>query len=164
MAIGLTYLTKTVFPIFDRAFKVYDKLNNTVQENLHGMRVVKSFVRQEKEQEKFEDVSQTLYRDFSKAEKIMAFNSPLMQTAVYACTIAISYLGASMIVRSGNTSFTTGMLASMFTYTTQILGGLMMLSMVFVMLTMSRAPLKRCYEILTETPDLTSPAENAVIV
>jgi len=161
MAFGLTMLTKLVFPIFDRGFKTIDKLNNTVQENLHGIRVVKSFVRQAKEEEKFTSVSGTLYKDFSKAEKIMAFNSPLMQTAVYASIIAISWLGANMIVASGNTTFTTGNLTSMFTYTTQILGGLMMLSMVFVMLTMSRAPMKRCCELLQEEPSLRSPA-NAV--
>ena len=159
LAIGLLVLTKLVFPIFDRGFKTIDKLNNVIQENLHGMRVVKSFVREDKEQEKFTDVSGTLYKDFSKAERIMAFNSPLMQTAVYACIIAISYLGANMIVTSGNTTFTTGMLTSMFTYTTQILAGLMMLSMVFVMLTMSRAPMRRCCEILAEEPALHDPAE-----
>ena len=161
MAVGLLTLTKLVFPIFDRGFKTIDKLNNVVQENLHGMRVVKSFVRQEKEQEKFTDVSGKLYKDFSKAERIMAFNSPLMQTAVYGCTIAVSFLGAHMIVSSGNTTFTTGMLASMFTYTTQILSGLMMISMVFVMLTMSRAPMQRCCEILAEQPALRDP-ENPV--
>ena len=161
MAIGLTVLTKLVFPIFERGFKTIDKLNNVVQENLHGIRVVKSFVRQEKEVEKFTDVSGKLYKDFSKAEKIMAFNSPLMNFAVYACIIAISWLGANMIVSSGNTTFTTGNLTSMFTYTTQILSGLMMLSMVFVMLTMSQAPMKRCCELLTEEPRLRSP-ENAV--
>ena len=161
LAVGLLVLTKLVFPIFDRGFKTIDKLNNTVQENLHGMRVVKSFVRQEKEREKFTDVSGTLYKDFSRAEKIIALNSPMMQLAVYACIIAISWLGANMIVSSGNTTFTTGNLASMFTYTTQILSGLMMLSMVFVVLTMSRAPMRRCCEILTEEPRLRSP-ENAV--
>ena len=162
MAIGLLTLTKLVFPIFDRGFKTIDKLNNVVQENLHGVRVVKSFVRQEKEVEKFTDVSAKLYKDFSRAERIMAFNSPLMNFAVYSCVIAISWLGANMIVSSGNTTFTTGNLTSMFTYTTQILGGLMMLSMVFVMLTMSRAPMKRCYELLVEKPALHSP-ENAVM-
>ena len=161
MAIGLTVLTKLVFPIFERGFKTIDKLNNTVQENLHGIRVVKSFVRHEKEEDKFTTVSGTLRKDFTKAERIMAFNSPLMQTAIYACVIAISWLGANMIVASGNTTFTTGNLTSMFTYTTQILGGLMMLSMVFVMLTMSRAPMKRCGELLQEEPSLRSP-ENAV--
>ena len=162
MAIGLTVLTRLVFPIFERGFKTIDKLNNVVQENLHGIRVVKSFVRQEKEVEKFTDVSGTLYKDFSKAEKIMAFNSPLMNIAVYSCIIAISWLGANMIVASCNTTFTTGNLTAMFTYTTQILSGLMMLSMVFVMLTMSRAPMKRCCELLAEEPKLWSP-ENAVM-
>jgi len=161
MAIGLTVLTRLVFPIFERGFKTIDKLNNVVQENLHGIRVVKSFVRQEKEVEKFTDVSGTLYKDFSRAEKIMAFNSPMMNFAVYSCIICISWLGANMIVQSGNTTFTTGDLTSMFTYTTQILGGLMMLSMVFVMLTMSRAPMKRCCELLAEEPGLRSPV-NAV--
>ena len=157
LAVGLTLLTKLVFPIFERGFKTIDKLNNVVQENLHGIRVVKAFVRQEKEVEKFTDVSGTLYKDFSKAEKIMAFNSPMMSAAVYTCIIAISWLGANMIVASGNTTFTTGNLTSMFTYTTQILSGLMMLSMVFVMLTMSRAPMQRCAELLGEEPLLKSP-------
>ena len=161
LALGLTVLTRLVFPIFERGFKTIDRLNNVVQENLHGIRVVKSFVRQEKEVDKFTDVSSTLYKDFTKAEKIMACNSPLMSTAVYTCIIAISWLGANMIVSSGNTAFTTGDLTSMFTYTTQILSGLMMLSMVFVMLTMSRAPMKRCCELLAEEPQLRSPS-NAV--
>ena len=159
LAVGLTVLVKLVFPIFDRGFKTIDKLNNVVQENLHGIRVVKAFVRQDKETEKFTTVSGTLYKDFSRAEKIMAANSPLMSFAVYACIIAISWLGANMIVSSGNTTFTTGNLTSMFTYTTQILSGLLMLSMVFVMLTMSRSPMKRCCEILSEEPQLRSPED-----
>ena len=159
MTVGLFVLTKLVFPIFDRAFKTYDRLNNTVQENLHGMRVVKAFVREEKEQEKFTSVSGQIYKDFTLAERIMAFNSPLMQIAVYSCILVISFLGATMIVQSGNTDFTTGNLTAMFTYTTQILGGLMMLSMVFVMLTMSRAPMRRCCELLTEEPALVDPAD-----
>ena len=158
LAIGLTYLTKLVFPIFDRAFKVYDRLNNTVQENLHGMRVVKSFVREDKETEKFTATSKAIYEDFSKADRILAFNNPLMQLAIYSCILLISYLGARMIVESGDTTFTTGNLTAMFTYTTQILGGLLMLSMVFVMLTMSRTPLRRTSELLAETPDLDNPA------
>ncbi len=162
LCIGLFALVKLVFPIFDRVFKTYDRLNNVVQENLHGMRVVKSFVREEKETQKFTSISGGIYNDFVRAEKIMAFNNPMMQLAVYSCIIAISYLGATMIVQSGDTTFTTGNLTSMFTYTTQILSGLMMLSMVFVMLTMSRAPMRRTYEILTETPDLHNP-ENPVM-
>ncbi len=162
LCIGLYVLIRLVHPIFDRVFKTYDKLNNVVQENLHGIRVVKSFVREEKEQEKFSTISNSVYKDFMKAERIMAINSPLMQLAVYSCIIAISYLGANMIIASGNTTFTTGNLTSMFTYTTQILSGLMMLSMVFVMLTMSRAPMRRCCEILTEQPELHNP-ENPVM-
>jgi len=162
LCIGLFMLIKLVFPIFDRVFKTYDKLNNVVQENLHGMRVVKSFVREDKETDKFTSISGAIYNDFIKAEKIMALNNPLMQFAVYTCIIAISYIGATMIVQSGDTTFTTGNLTSMFTYTTQILMGLMMLSMVFVMLTMSRAPMRRTYEILVETPDLDNP-ENPVM-
>ena len=128
-------------------------------------RVVKSFVRAEKETEKFTDVSTTICKDLSKAEKILALNSPVMQFCVYACMIAISWFGAKMVVASGNNpdlGLTTGELSSLFTYTTQILSSFMMLSMIFVMMTMSRTPLKRCYEVLTEEPDLTSPAENAV--
>ena len=159
LAVGLAVLTKLVFPIFDRVFKTYDRLNNVVQENLHGMRVVKSFVREDEETKKFTSISGAIHDDFVKAEKIMAFNSPMMQLAVYGCIITISYLGATMIVESGDTTFTTGNLTSMFTYTTQILMGLMMLSMVFVMLTMSRAPMRRTYELLTETPDLDNPED-----
>ena len=162
LCIGLFVLIKLVFPIFDRVFKTYDKLNNIVQENLHGMRVVKSFVREKKETEKFTSVSGSIYKDFIRAEKIMALNNPLMQLAIYTCILVISYLGATMIVQSGETTFTTGNLTSMFTYTTQILGGLMMLSAVFVMLTLSRSPMRRTYELLTETPDLVSP-ENPVM-
>ena len=161
LALGLLLLIRLVHPIFDRVFKTYDRLNNVVQENLHGIRVVKSFVREDRETEKFTSVSDTIYKDFIKAERIMAFNNPLMQLAVYSCILVISYLGATMIVQSGNTTFTTGNLTSMFTYTTQILSGLMMLSMVFVMLTMSRAPMRRCCELLEEEPALTDP-ENPV--
>ena len=161
LAVGLIVLMNIVHPIFERVFKTFDKLNNVVQENLHGIRVVKSFVRQEKESEKFNETSGKIYNNFTRAERIMAFNSPMMQLAVYGSIIAISYLGATMIVESGNTTFTTGNLTSMFTYTTQILSGLMMLSMVFVMLTMNRAPMQRCAEILAEQPQLRNP-ENPV--
>ncbi len=162
---ALVVLVPKVFRIFDRGFKTIDRLNNVVQENVHGIRVVKSFVREEKEIEKFTDTSGLLYRDFSKAEKILALNSPIMQFCVYGCIIAISWLGAGMVVASGDNpdlGLTTGQLSTMFTYVTQILSSLMMVSMVFVMLTMSRTPLKRCCEILTEEPDLVSPGENAV--
>ena len=161
---GLFILINLVKSIFERAFKTFDRLNNVTQENLHGIRVVKSFVREEKETQKFTDVSTDIYNDFSKAEKLMAINSPLMQLTVYTCIIVISFLGAKMVVSSGNNAangLTTGELTAMFTYTGQILSSLMMLSMVFVMLTMSRAPMKRTCELLTEVPELHNP-ENPV--
>ena len=157
LAVGLFVLIRLVFPIFDRVFKTYDRLNNVVQENVHGIRVVKSFVREDRETEKFTSVSGDIYRDFVRAERIMSVNNPLMQLAVYSCILAISYLGATMVIQSGNDmsrGLTTGQLTSMFTYTGQILNSLMMLSMVIVMLTMSRAPLRRTAEILMEKPAL----------
>ena len=161
LGLGLYLIMKSVLPIFDRVFKTYDKLNNVVQENIHGIRVVKSFVREDRETEKFSTVSGEIYKDFCKAERTMAFGNPLMQLVVYICIITISYLGATMIVQSGNNEamgLTTGQLTSMFTYTSQILNSLMMLSMVFVMLTMSRAPMRRTTEILAEEPALHNPS------
>ena len=160
LIVALVCLVPMVFKIFDRSFKMIDRLNTIVQENIHGIRVVKSYVREEKEISKFKDVSGDLAVNFSKAEKILALNSPIMMSCVYACMLSISWVGAQMVVASGNNplnGLTTGELSSMFTYTTQILSGLMMLSMVFVMMTMSRTPLRRCYELLGEEPDLTSP-------
>ncbi len=165
LVVALVTLVPMVFKIFDRGFKSLDRMNTVVQENIHGIRVVKSFVREEKETEKFTDISSTLYKDFSKAEKILALNNPIMQFCVYGCILAISWIGSQMVVASGNlpeNGLTTGQLQTMFTYVTQILSSLMMFSMVFVMLTMSRTPLKRCYELLVEEPDLRSPEENAV--
>ena len=165
LILALGCLVPLVFKIFDRGFKMMDRMNNVVQENVHGIRVVKSFVRETKETEKFTDISGDLAKNFSKAEKILSLNSPIMMMCVYACMLSISWVGAQMVVASGNNplaGLTTGQLSSMFTYTTQILMGLMNLSMVFVMMIMSRTPLRRCYEILTEEPDLTSP-EGAVM-
>ena len=167
LGLGLYILMKTVYPIFDRVFRTYDKLNNVVQENLHGIRVVKSFVREDRETEKFTTVSEEIYKDFCKAERTLAFNNPLMQLAVYTCILVISYLGAAMVIQSGNdiaVGLTTGQLTSMFTYTTQILSSLMMLSMVFVMMTMARAPLRRTTEILEEKPDLDNPKDPVTVV
>ena len=164
LIVALCCLVPVVFKIFDRSFKLLDKLNNVVQENIHGIRVVKSFVREKKETQKFTDISSDLAKNFSKAEKILSLNSPIMQICVYVCMLSISWVGAQMVVASGNdpkVGLTTGELSSMFTYTTQILMGLMNMSIVFVMMTMSRTPMRRCYELLTEQPDLTSP-ENAV--
>ena len=164
LMVSLALLTPMVFKIFDKSFKMLDKMNNIVQENIHGMRVVKSFVRDAKEVEKFTGISGDLQANFSKAEKILALNSPIMMGCVYTCMIAISWIGAQMVVASGNEpmfGLTTGGLSSMFTYIGQILSSFMMFSMVFVMMTMSRTPLRRCSELLAEEADIVSP-ENAV--
>ena len=154
LGVALAFIMTHVHPIFVRVFKTYDKLNNVVQENVHGIRVVKSFVREDFEEEKFKTISSSIYRDFTKAEKMIAFNGPIMQTCVYACMILISWLGANQIV-SG--SMTTGELTSMFTYTMQILMNLMMLSMIFVMTIMSKASVERINEVLIEVPDISNP-------
>ena len=164
LAVVLIGLVPVVFRIFDKVFKTYDKLNNVVQENVHGIRVVKSFVREEKETEKFTGISGEIYRLFCKAEHILALSNPVMQLCVYSCILFISWFGAKMVIASGNVpgaGLTTGELSSMLTYTTQILSSLMMLSMVFVMVIMSQAPMRRCAELLAEKPNLTSP-EGAV--
>ena len=161
LLLALALLTPAVFKIFDRGFKMMDRMNGIVQENIHGVRVVKSFVREDKEVEKFTGISSQLAKNFSKAEKILALNSPIMMFCIYVCMLSISWVGAHMVVASGNDplfGLTTGALSSMFTYTTQILSALMMFSVFFVMLTMSRTPLRRCSELLAEDPDLTSPA------
>ena len=165
MVLVLVLLVPKGFKIFDRVFKTYDKLNNVVQENIHGIRVVKSYVREDKEAEKFTEISNSIAKDFKKAERIVAFSSPLMQFGIYGSMLTISWLGAHMVVASGNNpaeGLTTGQLSSMFTYVTQILSSFLMFTVVFVMLLMSRAPMKRCYEILKEEPDLTSPAEGGI--
>lgn len=164
LAVGLVIIISNAKRIFERVFRTYDKLNNVVQENLHGIRVVKSFVREDHETEKFCSVSKEIYQDFSKAEKILAFNAPLMQFCAYGCMLLISWLGAKLIVASGNNpavGMTTGDLTSMFSYTMQILMSLMMFSMVFVMITISYASMERAEEILDEKSDLYNP-ENPV--
>ena len=165
MVLVLVLLVPKGFKIFDRVFKTYDKLNNVVQENIHGIRVVKSYVREDKETEKFTEISNSIAKDFKKADRSVAFSSPLMQFGIYGSMLTISWLGAHMVVASGNNpaeGLTTGQLSSMFTYVTQILSSFLMFTVVFVMLLMSRAPMKRCYEILKEEPDLTSPAEGGI--
>ena len=150
---GLLYIMTHAHPIFERVFKKYDKLNNVVQENLHGIRVVKSFVREDHETEKFKGVSKDIYNDFTKAEKLLAFNSPLMQFCMYGSMLLISWLGANLITSN---SMTTGELMSLMSYTTQILMSLMMLSMIFVMIVISRASCERIVEVLDEESDLTN--------
>lgn len=154
LGIALAFIMTHVHPIFVRVFKTYDKLNNVVQENVHGIRVVKSFVREDFEEEKFKTISSNIYKDFTKAEKMIAFNGPIMQICVYTCMILISWFGANLIVGG---SMTTGELTSMFTYTMQILMNLMMLSMIFVMTIMSKASVERINEVLIEVPDISNP-------
>ena len=158
LAIILALIVRTAFPIFRRTFETYDTLNEVVEENVRGIRVVKSFVREEYEKSKFDKVSDTIYRLFTKAEKTVAFNAPAMQISVYFCIIMISWFGAHEIVTHGNIEglgLTTGGLQSLFTYTMQILMSLMMLSMIFVMLTMSKASADRVCEVLNEHSDIT---------
>lgn len=154
LGVGLYVIVVKAHPIFEKVFRTYDHLNNVVQENLRGIRVVKSFVREDHEEKKFEEVSERIYQQFSKAEKILAFNAPLMQFAIYTSILLISWFGAQMIV-SGY--MTTGQLASLITYATSILMSLMMLSFVFVMITISRASAERVVEVLNETVDLENP-------
>lgn len=157
LGFGLWLIISTVHPIFVRVFQTYDKLNNMVQENLHGIRVVKSFTREKHEEGKFAGISQLIYRDFSKAQKQLAFNMPLMQFCLYATMILLSWFGAKEIVASGNNpviGLSTGELTSMITYAMQILMSLMMLSMVFVMVIISRASAERITALLSEQSDL----------
>lgn len=164
LAVGLFFIMSKAHPIFERVFKTYDKLNNVVQENLYGIRVVKSFVREDHENEKFGKISKSIFKDFSKAERLLAWNMPLMQFCVYTCMLLISWFGARLIVLSGNdpaVGMTTGQLMSLITYAMQILMSLMMLSMIFVMIIISRASMERIAEILDEESDITN-GENPV--
>ena len=164
MAILLIFIIKNVNPIFKRVFHTYDNLNNIVQENVRGIRVVKSFNREDYEIEKFKRVSNDIYKDFSKGERLLAFNSPIMQFFMYACMILISWIGAKAIVASGNnelSGMTTGDLTALFSYAMQILTSLMMLSMVFAMITISFASARRIAEVLEEKTDISNP-ENPV--
>ena len=161
---GLFLVIVKAHPIFEKVFKLYDKLNNVVAENLHGIRVVKSFVREDHEKKKFNKVSGEIYKNFSKAEKILAFNSPLMQFSMYFCIILISWFAAHFIVASGNNAevgMSVGLLMTLISYASQILMSLMMLSFIFVMITISRASAERIVEVLDEESDIVSP-ENAV--
>ncbi len=167
LGFGIYFIMSRTHPIFRRVFKTYDRLNNVVQENLHGIRVVKNFVREDYEVEKFNTISSSIYRDFTKAEKQLAFMSPLMMTCIYTCTLLISWLGARAIIASGNNpdvGMTTGQLMSLITYVIQILSSLMMVSFVFLMITMSRASAQRIVEVLDEQSDITGPGDAAAEV
>ncbi len=160
LVIGLVLIIKRVYPLFRRVFKTYDKLNNVVQEDLRGIRVVKSFNQEKHEIEHFNSISNDIYKYFSKAERILAFNSPLMQICMYSCLILISWFGAVAIVESGNNDalgLTTGQLTALITYAIQILMSLMMVSMVFAMFTIAQSSANRIAEILNEKSDIVNP-------
>ena len=165
LVIGLSIIVKKAHGLFTQMFKRVDRLNTVVQENLRGIRVVKAFVREDDEESKFREASKSIFDLNSAAEKMLAFNMPLMQFCVYGCMILISWLGARAVVACGGDAalgLSTGELTSLFTYTTQILSSLMMLSMIFVMVVISRAAAERIVEVLDEKSDITSP-ENAVM-
>ena len=150
----LMTITKMVMPLFQAVFEKYDALNASVQENVSAIRVVKSFVREEYENEKFAKAADNIYKMFVKAESILAFNAPTMMLASYGCILALSWFGAKMITFG---TLTTGELTSMFSYVMSILFALMMISMIFVMLTLSQASAKRIVEVLDEKADLVNP-------
>lgn len=162
LGIGLWLIMGGAHPIFKRVFQTYDKLNGVVQENLHGIRVVKSYNREDYEKSKFFATSQKIYEDFCKAERLLAFNMPLVQFCMYVSMLLLSWFGARAVVASGNNpalGLSTGQLMSLITYTMQILMSLMMLSMVFVMITISRASAERIIEVLDEDSDLKNPKD-----
>ncbi len=157
LSLGLYLIISKAYPVFQRVFKKYDRLNNIVQENLAGIRVVKSYIREGYEKEKFKEISKEIYDDFSEAEKTLAFNMPLVQFLMYASMILLSWFGARAIIASGNNpaiGLSTGQLMSLITYTMQILMSLMMFSFVLVMITISRASIERISELLDEESDL----------
>ena len=156
LGFGIAYIMTHAFPIMEKVFGIYDRLNAVVQENLRGIRVVKAFVREEEEKEKFQNVSGELYRNFVRGERIIAFNGPLMQTSMYVCMLLISWIGAKMVVSK---TMTTGQLMSVMTYVQQILMSLMMLSMIVMMLTIAKAAAERICAVLDEQPDIVSPQD-----
>ncbi len=153
LAVALGLIIKFAHPLFRKVFKIYDRLNTVVQENLRGIRVVKSYVRKDHEIEKFKGISGDVYETYSSAEKLMALNSPVMQAVIYACMLVIAWVGAKLIVAG---SLTTGELTSLITYIMMILMSLMMLSMIFVMLTIAQASGERIVEVLNTESDLTN--------
>ena len=162
LAFALFFIVKKAMPLFNSVFKKYDKLNNSIQENVKGMRVVKSFVREEYEKKKFGKAADDVCADFTKAEKIVALNMPIMQLAMYIAMVVVSFLGAKLIISTGGSAMGVGDLSSLFTYGMQILSSLMMLSMIFVMISISDASMHRIYEVLKEESTIKNP-ENPVM-
>ncbi|MCR5297132.1 MAG: ABC transporter ATP-binding protein/permease [Clostridiales bacterium] len=163
LGLGIFLIMSRTHPVFRRVFQTYDKLNNVVQENLRGVRVVKSFVREDYEVQKFNGISGSIYKDFVHAERNIAFMSPLMMTCIYTCTLVISWLGAKAVVNPAD-GMTTGQLMSLITYVIQILSSLMMVSFTFLMITMSRASAQRIVEVLDEETDIVSPADAETMI
>ncbi len=158
LGFGLFYIARKAMPMFKAVFKKYDKLNNSVQENVKGMRVVKSFVREDYEQKKFADASEDVRNDFTRVEKLLAINNPLMLLAMYICMIAIPLLTAKVIISSGGSAMDVGALSTLITYSMQILMSLMMVSMIFVMITISGEAARRIVEVLDTEPTLKNPS------
>lgn len=161
LGIALFGIVLYVHPIFKRIFKKYDAMNNSVQENIAGIRVVKSFVREDYEAKKFGKASEDVRKDFTRAEKILAFNNPVMMFCIYMSMLLISYFGARIIIGTGAVSLTTGELSSLISYGVQILAAMMVLSMVFVMTIMAEESANRITEVLTQESSLQSP-ENGI--
>ncbi len=157
LAFCLILIIHKVTPMFKRVFKKYDQLNNSVQENVKGMRVVKSFVREDFEKEKFNTASEDVRRDFTKAERILAFNGPIMQFCLYSVMVFVLSFGSYTIITSRGLDLDVGQFSALLTYSFMILNSLMMFSMVFVMITMSAESAKRIVEVLSEKSSLTDP-------
>jgi len=154
---GLLMIARKAMPAFRRVFKKYDKLNESIEENVRGMRVVKGFSREEFEKQKFSHASDDICRDFTRAERIVALNTPIMQFCMYFNTVGILFLGALLVIKSGGTTVDVGQISAMLTYGVQILMSLMMLSMIYVMITISVESMKRICEVLDEKPSLANP-------
>lgn len=161
LVFGLLLVARKAMPAFRRVFKKYDRLNESIEENVRGMRVVKGFSREDYEKKKFGQASDNICIDFTKAERIVALNSPLMQLCVYFNMVFVLFVGSRIIITSGGQTIGVGEMSAMLTYGFQILMQLMMISMIYVMLTMSAESMKRIVEVLDETPSLTD-SENAV--
>ena len=157
LSIGLFLVIRTATPLFRRVFRKYDALNDSVQENVQAMRVVKSYVREEYEKKKFGAAAENVQRDFTKAERIMAINSPMMQFCVYAGMVFVISYGSYAVITSRGLDLNVGQMSAMLTYSFQILMSLMMVSMVFVMITMASESAERIVEVLSEKSSLTSP-------
>lgn len=157
LAFALFFIIFKVMPLFQRVFKKYDKINDSIQENISGIRVVKSYVREEYEIKKFEEAASDVAKDFTRAEKILAFNGPIMQFAIYISNILIAILGARLIIKTNQVDLKVGELTSLLAYEMQILSSLMMVSMIFVMVTMSIPCIKRIAEVLNENSTIVNP-------